>query len=147
MALTTLANGIIVANSVTAFGVTKAYLISADLQWSLDDNTAGEGPIAVGLTSSDLTVTEMAEKLDARPTSKSDIIAMERSRRPVRNSGAFAVSEVGETLNDGKAIRTPLKFVLAEGKELQIFARNKSGATLTTGAVVRVTGTLYMKWI
>ncbi len=147
LALITLANGVALAGNLTALGVTKAYCISADLSWSIDDLTPGEGPLEVGLSTSDLTVTEIIEKLDAKPTSQSDIIAIERSRRPVRNSGRFSGQPANESLNDGLAIRTPLRFVLAEGKELVMWVRNKSGANLTTGAVVRVVGTLYMKWI
>ncbi len=147
LALATLANGIVLSDDMTNFGVTKVYCISADLSWSVDDQTVGEGPLVVGLNSGDLSVTEIAEKLDAKPVSQTDRIAMERSRRPVRNTGRFSGAAVGETLNDGQPIRTPLKFILDTGIELALWVRNKSGATLTTGTVVRVTGTLYMRWM
>ncbi len=147
MVLSTLANGIAVAQSITAFGVTKVFIISADLSWSIDDATPLEGPLHVGLNSSDLSVTEIIEKLDAQPTSQSDRIAIERSRRPVRNTGSFAVQTANETLNDGKPIRTPCKWIADTGLEAQIWVRNKSGATLTTGSVVRVTGTLFCRWM
>ncbi len=145
-ALGALANGIAIAGDTTALGVTKCYLISADLVWSIEDSTSDEGPIDVGLASGDLSVTEIVEGLDAKPTSRSDRIAMERSRRPIRRAGSFAGSGANETLNDGKEIRTKLKFYIDEGIELVAWARNRSGATLTTGAVVNVVGTLFMKW-
>ncbi len=146
MALGTLANGIVLAQSLTSLGVTEAYCISVDIQYALDGLTANEGPIDVGVSTTDLTVTEIVEQLTAQPTSKSDIIAMERSRRPVRKAGSFAGQSPNEILNDGKPIRTRCKFSLAEGKELVLWARNRSGASLTTGATVTVTGTLYMRW-
>ncbi len=147
LSLSTLANGIVLAGNLTTFGVTEAYCISADVQYTLDGLTPNEGPIDVGLSTSDLTVTEIVEQLTAQPTSKSDIIAMERSRRPVRKAGSFAGQSANESLNDGKPIRTRLKFMLAEGKELVLWARNRSGGTLTTGATVTVTGTLFMRWV
>ncbi len=146
MALGTLGNGVAIAVALTSLGATKVYCISADLQWALDDATGAEGPIAVGMASGDLTVGEMVEAIDAQPTSRSDRIPMERARRPVRKAGQFSVFSTHETLNDGKAIRTPLKFYIDEGVELMAYARNRSGATLTTGAVLTVTGTLYMTW-
>ncbi len=146
LALATLANGIALTGDLTALGLTKCYLISADLNWTIEGMTSGQGPIDVGVASGDLTATEIVESLDAKPTSRSDRIPMERSRRPVRRSGSFPSQDVTETLNDGKPIRTKLKFYIDEGIELVAWARNRSGATLAGGAVLNVTGNLFMKW-
>ncbi len=146
LSLGALANDATVSSALTALGVTEAYVISADLTYALKGLTGEEGPLRVGLANDDLSVTEINEKLDARPTSQADIVAMERSRRPVRDAGTFGGQTPESVLNEGLPIRTTCKFHLAEGKELAVWIRNKSGATLTTGAVLQVSGTMYMRW-
>ncbi len=148
LALGALAAGATIAGVMTAFGVTRVQCISADLTWSINNHTSTEGPIRVGLANGNLSVTEINEKLDARPTSQTDIIAMERSRRPVRDSGKFSGSATTvEVLNDGEPVRTTLKFPLNEGVELVAWARNEDTAAFTTGTIVHASGTLYMRWI
>ncbi len=148
LALGALAEGATVAGDLTAFGTTRVRVISADLTWTINDGTSGQGPVRFGLTTNDLTVAEVNQKLDARPTSKSDIIAMERSRRPVRDAGKMSIDATGNAiLNDGKPKRTKLGFSLDEGKELQAWARNEDSAVLVTGAILHVSGTLYMVWL
>ncbi len=142
---TLIADGIL-ASSITALGVAKFTVVAVDLLWSMDDITAGEGPIQVGIANGNLTGAEIGEYLDANPSSQNDIIALERLRRPVRATALFAGFETHETLNDGKAIRTKLRTTLDEGVEMAAWARNKSGATLTAGAVVRVMGKIYGFW-
>ncbi len=145
--LSTLGAGVVTSGAMTALGVTKAYCISADVTWSIDGLTEDEGPLRVGLFNGNLSNTEVSEKLDARPTSQSDIIAMERSRRPVRPAGKFAGNETNEVLNEGKSIRTKLGFIIDEGVELEAYVRNDGSGALTTGAIAHASGTLYMKWI
>lgn len=146
LALGALTVGTVIAGALTNFGQTRVYCVSADLTYSINNHTATEGPIRVGLASNNLTVTEIAEKLDARPTSQTDVISMERSRRPVRDSGKFSGLETEEVLFDGQEKRVTLKFAVNEGVELAVWARNEDTATFTTGTIVHVTGTLYMRW-
>ncbi len=146
--LGTLAAGVITSAAMTAFGTTRVRVISADLTWAIAGSTAQEGPLRVGLTSSNLSNTEIGEALDAAPTSKADIIAIERSKRPVRSVGQYEIQSTTEVLNDGKPIRTKLQFGLDEGIELNLWVRNVSGiANLTTGAAVIVSGILYCVWL
>ncbi len=145
LGLGALANEGVIAADMTAFSQ-DYYAISAEILWSLRSATAGEGPIYVGLASGDLSVAEIIEALDASPISASDRVAKERSTRPVRWAGVFAVIGTDETLNDGKAIKTPLRFPLANSQNLQVWARNESGSTLTSGQVIEVHGKLYGRW-
>ncbi len=119
---------------------------SADLSWSMDDHTAGEGPLMIGVNNGDLTGAEITEALDAAPVSRSDIINRERARRPVRRMGVFSGLSTNEALFDGKLQRYPLKIYLAESIELEMFVFNNSGAALTTGTVINVYGTIYGEW-
>lgn len=132
--------------ALTALGVTKFRVTAVDLFWSADGFTTGEGPILVGISNGNLSTTEVLECLDAVPTGPSDVIARERLRRPVRQSGIFAGFNTHEVLNDGKYIRTKLNTLLDEGDELNAWAQNQSGATLTAGTVIRIMGRVYGYW-
>lgn len=122
------------------------YAISADLTWSMRDHTGGEGPIAVGLTCNNYSVTEVKEKLNAAPTGPSDFVAAEKARRKVRFVADFPGLNTEETLNDGKPIRTKLKINLGGNNDIACFAFNKSGASLTTGTIIRAEGQIYGRW-
>ncbi len=93
-----------------------------------------------------MTGTEVSEALDATVTSPSDIVAIERSRRPVRQAGTFSGATSAEIINDGKPQRIRLKTMLDTGIELEAWWRNESGGVLTTGAVVDVHGVVYGYW-
>ncbi len=143
--LATLANGIVVDADLLDLA-DDVNLISADLQASILGLTAGEGPIEVGVNSDALTVTQVLEAITASPTSRGDRIALERTSRPVRSLGTFSGVGTEEVLNNGLPIRIKLKFALSQNQVLRLFALNLSGATLTTGAVVRLSGKIYATW-
>ncbi len=119
---------------------------SADLSWAMELHTAGEGAISVGLANGDLSVTEIKEAINSSPTSRSDIVAREQARWPVRKVGIFPGLVAEEVLQDGRQIRTTIKMYLAEEKELVFYAMNISGGAFTTGTVIRVYGNLYGEW-
>ncbi len=123
------------------------YAISVDSMWSIDAQTAGEGPLHVGFAHNDLSVTEIAETLLCQLTDPSDIINRERSRRPVRRVGLFPAQVVNETLNDGVEKRTPLRFQVGDGHQLEAYVMNRSNAALSGGSRIDVAGTLYGKWL
>ncbi len=146
LALSTLATQTVLLLALTGLGSTKFKVVSADLAWSLSDHTAAEGPIEVGLCNGDLTTGECAEALDAVPTSMSDVIAMERLRRPIRRAGMFAGLAADEVLNDGKPIRTKFRTFLDVGIELNAWVRNLDDSSLTSGSLVTVVGNVYGYW-
>lgn len=140
-------NGVAAGNIFTASVTNPIYLISADVTWSISDLTAGEGPIRFGFYHGDLSSTEVQENLtvDGEALLNGDIIAIEKSRRPVRSSGVFSGLNTEEVLNDGQHVRTKLRFSLHEGKNLAIFGWNRSGAALTTGSFITAEGILYAR--
>ncbi len=148
VALATLADNTVLATNM--FGSNYGedlYIISVDATWHIDALTDGQGPIPVGYSHSDLTVAEIGEALSAELTDPDNIIQKERARRPVRRAGAFQGKVGGnETLNDGNLIRTQIKFTVGNDFQLQFWAVNRSGAVLTTGATLRINGTLYGRW-
>ncbi len=123
-------------------------VISTDLSVAIRNLTPGQGPLDYGLQEQGFTVAEVAEALDASPLSQYGP-AMERSRRKVRLYGTFNGEEADSTVNDGKPIRKKM-FLRAFGHSTfaaaRVWMRNKSGATLTTGAVVEIQGTHWGRW-
>ncbi len=147
LALSTLGAGVVTA--VDALGAALGedlYCISVDSWASIISHTPAEGPLVCGYAHSDLTVAEVAECLSAELTDPDDIIAKERSRRPVRKTGVFSGIASDENLNNGQVIRTKLKFSVGDGHNLAFWVMNSDGDTLTTGTVVKVSGTLYGRW-
>jgi hypothetical protein len=53
---------------------------------------------------------------------------------------------VNQNLNDGVKIRTPIKFGVGTGHQLNFWAENQSGASLTTGTIIEIEGVLYLRW-
>ncbi len=145
VALSTLTNNIVIDSAVVTFG-REIFLISADLIWSMRDHNVDEGGIDVGLSHDDLSVAEVAEKLSATSGDPDDRIARERRGRPVRRAGTFAGLLTHEVLNDGRAIRTPLKFRMGDGFALNIWAQNRSGNDLTGSTSILAEGMVYGRW-
>ncbi len=146
VALSTLVNGIVIQTGLTSAFGREAFLISADLLWTLQNATATEGPIQVGLSHNNYSVTEVKEMLDSSSLDTSDKITQEQQRRAVRRAGIFSVLGADEVLNDGMPLRTRIKFGVNDGDVLNMWVMNLSGGTLTTGATVRAIGTLYGRW-
>ncbi len=145
LALSTLGGGTVISAALLTLDE-DAFFISADLSWSMRDHTATEGPIVVGLAHGDLAVAEIAEAIVASPTHPGDIIAMERARRPVRNVGQLPGLNTEEVLNHGDVKRSPIKFRVDDTTTLNIWAQNQSGASLTTGTILEVSGVIYGRW-
>lgn len=143
--LLTLGNTAVKGETLTDTVDSKAFLISADLVWSLK-GTAGEGPIEVGVAHSDYSDTEIEEWIEANGSwNQGDKIQQERAKRKCRRVGIFALQDASEVLNDGKPIRTKCGWMLEEDQTLKVWAYNRSGATLTTGTVVKCDGTCYLR--
>ncbi len=146
--LGTLANNtVIIADVLNADLVEDLFVISIDALWTLLNQTAGESPIEVGFAHTDYSVAEILEHLDVAITGPdSDMIEMERLKRIVRRAGLFSEQVTGDfSLNDGTKIRTPFKRFL--GNNISAWARNQFGSSLTTGSVIRLSGTIFGRWV
>ncbi len=123
-------------------------IVTTHATWSLRNHTAGEGPIDVGIAEQGYSVGEIAEALDASPLSQYGP-EYERSRRKVRRAGTFSGVGAEETLNDGLPLKTKLfvrGFAHSTFAVMRLWAQNRSGAALTTGTVLVVTGTHWGRW-
>lgn len=146
VALTTLANVTVLTAVVTgaADGAYRAMTLTNT--WSLKGLTASEGPITVGYAHSDYTVTEIKEAIEAGASiSIGNKVAQEQANRLVRIVGSFSGLSTNEVLEHGEPISTKLNWFIPIGESVSIFAYNDSGATLTTGAIVDVTGKMFVK--
>ncbi len=122
-------------------------IISSRLTYSLRGATAGEGPLQVGLAKSAYSEAQIVEAMDASPSSRSDDIQLERTKRKVRNVGSFSGQDADEVLNDGKPIFTrKMYWKLANADDLVVWVINRSAATLTTGTNIVVNGEVYARW-
>ncbi len=152
---TTLSLGTLASNTVITTPTVDSleqdfHIVSTDLSVTLRNITAGEGPIEFGLSEQGYSVTEVNECLDASPLSQYGP-EQERSRRRVRLYGAFSASEgADETINDGRPIRRKMflrAFAHSTFAAARVWVRNSSGATLTTGASVQITGVHWGRWV
>ncbi len=130
------------------------YAISADVNAQVIALTAGEGdPLMAGYAHGDYSVGEIKENLEVSFLGPGSKIEQERARRIIRKCGMFVpVSEAATQMKlmgkEGSGmIRTSLKFVVQDGKNLSFWVHNRSGGSLTTGGTLRLQGTVYGRWI
>ncbi len=145
--LSTLAANTVIMASTVGTLLEDLFIMSVDALWTLRDLTAGEGALEFGYAHDDLSVSEVAEALNAELVDPDDIITKERSRRPVRRVGVFPGLNTEETFNDGRVHRQKVKFVVGDGHTLNTYVINRSGGTLTTGAIVTINGTIFGRWL
>lgn len=147
-ALGTLADATLLADPLNGASDNEYRAISVKLNWSLENHTAGEGPIVVGIAHGDYTQAEIEAWMETTAMmTRGDLVATrEIGQRLIRQVGMFSGNEVNEVLNDGKAITTKLNWVVAVGDVLDVWAYNMDGTALTTGTVVTQAGRLFLKW-
>ncbi len=133
------------ANPITL--TQAAFIKSVDISMGIHTATPGEGPVLVGISKAELSTSEIAEALVAAPTSQDDVPAIEQSKRFVRQIGQFDMVTQDGVLNDGEVMRIKLNIKVPNGKAMPTFwAKNLSGATLTTGATIRTKAKFYGRW-
>ena len=121
-------------------------IISVDLMWMLRQFTPGEGPVEVGLAHGDYTTTEIKETLDLELLGPARKIEQERAGRLIRRVLSFPGASADEVRPETGHLRTRLNWKIQSGEDLEIWAAPRGGITLTTGAQLKVTGTLYGVW-
>ncbi len=145
LALGTLATSTLVSADMSTVNE-RTYAASAWLQWSLRGLTAGEGPIRVGLAHSDYSDAEIEEFLEATDSwNEGNLVAREVSSRKIREVGVFSGESTDETLNDGKPLKTTLRWILLQGQTITVWAYNASGAQLNTGGFVGAAGHVWLQ--
>jgi len=127
----------------------RTFVSSLVAIWSLSDFTeiAEAGPIMVGVAHSDYSAAEIEEWIETTGSwAEADTVqSREVGRRMCRTIGIFrgTASGVGaaDVLNDGKAIKTKLGWILNAGQTLDLWAYNLGTAAVgTTDPNVRAEG-------
>ena len=116
-------------------------ILSFKTNWGWRGATPGEGPVMVGYAHNDYTVTEIKESLEAEAAmATGDKVANEQANRLVRLVGTMDFITEDGVLNDGRPITTKLNWAIPNGGNVAVFVYNRSGGTLTTGAVSTISG-------
>ncbi len=139
----------VVADGITSAPTERIRVISANLTWSLADMTPTDDAVEVGFAHGDYTAAEIEECLEAQSAiDAGDKIGQEKTNRLVRTVGVFpdvVAAGGGQTLNDGRPIKTRLNWALQTGKTLNVFVRNGSGTVYTTGGKLITSGEIWVK--
>ncbi len=150
LALLTLGDNIVLGTAILGAAFTRRFrVISVKANWLIRDLTAGEGPITCGYSHGDYTAAEIAEANDVALITSGDKIGREQASRLVRKVGSFRGFEAMEELvgnMGGEFIKTRLNWPIEEDFGFEFWAQNRSGAALTTGAILEITGEIYGKW-
>lgn len=126
-----------------------AFLYSGKFTWTMHDIPVNTGIIKVGLCHDDFTNSEIAAFLTAAaPVTKGDKVAREISTRGkfIKRVGVFPLEVLSESLNDGKPIKTKLRFDIQQGRALAMYAMNVSDTVRTGNAHVSMNGPLWGRW-
>ncbi len=141
LALLTTLDQVVINGTILTASDRSYRILSMKTVWGIRGLTNLEGPIFVGYAHADYSVAEIKEALEAEGAMvTNDKIANEQANRLVRLVGAFSGLATDEVLNDGKPISTRLNWAIPLGGNIAVFAYNRSGATLTTGAAVTTNG-------
>ncbi len=115
--------------------------------WSIGGYTkaTNTGPILCGVAHSDYTDTEIEEWIEQTGSwNEGDLVAQEVGSRKIRRVGIFEVADVESdevVLNDGKAIKTKLNWILLQGQSLKHWAYNAGSVAVgTTTPIMKTQG-------
>ena len=141
LSLSTLATKTLTATTFDETVNERSLVSSIVATWSVRDATAGEGPILVGVAHGDYSNAEIEEVIENLGSwDEGDKVSQERAKRLVRQIGTLTLVSGDAVLNDGKAVKTKLNWVLNQGVTLKIWAYNLGLGSLTTGGVVQAEG-------
>ncbi len=147
LALGTLGAGALIdANLLSAAFGEDYFCFSMDLLAHLETNTAGDGPLKVGIAHDDLTVGEVQEAITAEMTDPDDIIAKERSRRPVRQMFTFNGLAATEVVNDGMSLRQKVMWSIGDTHNINLWAQNDDADARQNGGIIQFSGKLFGRW-
>ncbi len=146
----------VISSNVAGTVIDTTFVSSVAANWTLDEFSPGQnkGPVQVGLAHSDYSAAEIEEWIENISGSwdPGDLPAQEIARRKIKIVGTFGALSTGGTasqnkyvLNEGRLVRTKLKWMLNEGDTVKVWAYNTgSGALATTDPQVRVQGAAHL---
>ncbi len=97
---------------------------------------SGVGPLMVGVAHGDYSAPEIEEWIENTGSwNEGDLVNQEIAGRKIRKIGIFdqpATISESSVLNDGKAIKTKLNWILLQGQGLQYFLYNLGSSAFST---------------
>ncbi len=149
LALGTLAAKDVISAAFDSAVIERTFISSLVAIWSVTAVTPSTtaGPIMVGVAHSDYSAAEIEEWIENTGSwTEADQIGQEIGRRKIRKVGIFrfqgaaGITSVA-VLNEGRAIKTKLGWILTTGQNIQAWAYNLgTGAFATTDPAVDIQG-------
>ncbi len=148
-ALTTLD---VAVSAGTSAAASTLRFMSINMTWNIVDlAAAADDGFQFGVAHSDYTAAEIEECLEA--TTAIDIgdkVAQERANRLVRSIGVISgdgtpLLDAGLKWNGGRPMKTKLNWLMSIGDTLNVWVRNSSTGTYTSGSVLAGQGDLWVK--
>ncbi len=103
--------------------------------WSIEDFTEGNdiGPIMVGIAHGDYSGAEIEAWIENTASwNEGDLVQREVANRKCRRVGVFDSDRTGDVLNNGRAIKTKLNWILNQGQTLRLWGYNLGLAAVAT---------------
>ncbi len=151
--LSTLANNVLIKQASPLAIGEDFRLIKMEISAHIVDLTTTEVPIHLYVVDDELSVSEIAEAIVAGgPLDRNDRVAREQAERPVFLLGSFNPgagthgSLLGAKAQEGIVEKT-IRWTFSNPEGWSIAAMNQSGATLTTGAVIRFVAKYFGVWL
>ncbi len=137
--LGTLATKTLVADTFDESPEETTLISSIVAIWSLDNLTAGQGPIIFGVAHSDYSDAEIEAVIENQASwDQGSKVEQEIAKRLVRQIGQFVRTEGSGAsdvqFNDGKPMKTKLNWRLNTGDTLKMWAYNISDSNLSSTA-------------
>ncbi len=127
--------------------IDRTLISSLVATYSISNLTAAadDGPIEVGVAHSDYTLVEIEEFLELTTSWKeTDMLDREILSRKIRRIGVFdnpSVAGGAYTLNDGKAVKTKLNWIVTNGQGVNYWVYNRGTSALaSTDPNVNISG-------
>ncbi len=144
--LSTLAAATLLSSDLSDNVDEESFLLSTECVYALRGGTVGQGPIVIGWAHNDYTDPEIEAYVEnTQGWTRGDLIAMEIAKRKVRIVGIFSGNTADEVLNDGRPLKTRMRFNLISAKGLSLWAYNDSGGALAGGATLSANGHAWLK--
>ncbi len=148
LALSTLGGKVVISQIFDSVVNERTLVSSIVANWSLRSFTPAtdDGPIMVGVAHSDYSSAEIEAWIEnTGGWDEGNKVQQEVAQRKIRIVGTFPGFVTAETqssvLNDGKAIKTKLNWVILQAQTLQVWAYNLgSSALATTSPIVSCEG-------
>ncbi len=146
LALGTLASNTLISTTFGASPEQENFLISCKMTISMENHTAGEGPLWIGVAHEDYTDSEIEATLEQTGSWNSpDLIAQELSKRKIRRIGILHGNDASEAMNQGMPIKTKCLWRNGEQDTLKGWVYNRSTDPMTTGTLVKFNGQAFLR--